>query len=77
MMAKLYHTRTPSGRALLVAKAIQEASPSLGAKAVKLASELFSELHPKEKSMALEIEAPSRLKRLQEVCGECGIEVSI
>ena len=76
MNAKLYHTRPPEGRVLLVAKAISEVAPSLGNKSLSIATDLFSCAHPKEKAAIIEIEDLPKFGKLEEVCDACGISVS-
>lgn len=76
MIAKLYHTRPPDGRALSVAKAIGQVAPSMGKKALLVASDLFSCVHPEAKAAIIEIEDQTKLEKLEEVCAECGISVS-
>lgn len=76
MIAKLYHIRTPDGRSLLVAKALHEVSPRLGSDAIRVAIDLFSCAHPKEKAVTVVVEALEKLAALEEVCGGCGIAVA-
>ena len=76
MIAKLYHTRPPDGRALLVAKAISQVAPSIGNKSLLVATDLFSCAHPKDKAAMIEVEDEKEFKNLEEVCAACGISVS-
>ena len=76
MTAKLYHTRPPEGRALFVAKAISQIAPSIGKKALLIATDLFSCAHPKEKAAMIEIEDHTKFGVLEEVCAACGISAS-
>ena len=78
MIAKLYHSRTPSGRALVIAKAIHEVSPDLdGKEALLIASDLFACAHPEDKPTAIQIRVPQKLAHLKSESAKVGIVVVV
>ena len=78
MTANLYHSRTPSGSALMIAKAIHAVSPGLdGKEALLIASDLFACAHPKAKPAAIQVRVPEKLAHLKSECAKVGIAVEV
>jgi hypothetical protein len=74
-VVKLYSDQPPKGRALLVAKAIAEATNLGGTDCILLAEALFWHHHPPSAPLPLTVTRPENAAALVAICASCGITV--